>query len=100
MNNTIILKEGYAFLTKNEYKEFSKGDTICGADRNPKELKRWNIADEAEAKEELKKYRCEYYEQKSSGSMSIKEYALEYCECDEDGEFMFGSDFDFADEEN
>lgn len=29
----------------------------------------------------------------------IDEWALEYCECDEDGEFVEGSDYDMADEE-
>ena len=99
MNNTIILKTGYAFLTRNEYKKFRKGDTIWGADSEPEELKRWNIEDEAAAKAELAKYRCEYYEQKSSGSVSVREYGLEYCECDEDGEFISGLSFDLAEEE-
>lgn len=27
-----------------------------------------------------------------------REYALEYCECDEDGEFIQGADFDLAEE--
>lgn len=29
----------------------------------------------------------------------IDEWALEYCECDEDGDFVEGSDYDIADEE-
>lgn len=32
MNNTIILLKGEAYLTRREYKEFEKGDTIfCGS---------------------------------------------------------------------
>lgn len=59
MNNTIILLEGKANLTRREYKKFAKGDTIWG---------------------------------------NVTEYALEYCECDEDGEFIQGADFDLAEE--
>lgn len=98
MNNTIILKKGEAGLTNaTEMKRFEKGDTIWGNDRNPEELKRWNIDQESEANEELAKYRCSY---RSNGHMTwIEEYVLEYCECDEDGEFIQGSDFDLAEEE-
>lgn len=99
MNNTIILLKGEAGLTNaTEMKRFGKGHTIWGIDNNPEELKRWNIEQEAEAKEELAKYRCSYH---SNGHMTwIKEYALEYCECDEEGEFIQGSDYDLADEES
>ena len=45
---------------------------------------------------ELAKYKCEYKE--SGGCYSIKEFALMYCECDEDGEFVEGADFDMAEE--
>lgn len=96
MNNTIILLTDDVLLTRNEYKGFEKGDLIVGIDSDPKELKRWNIADEEEAKKELAKYRCEY---KDSGSCySVKEFALMYCECDEDGEFVEGADYDMAEE--
>lgn len=43
-----------------------------------------------EAKAELAKYRCEYYD-----GWAI-EYALEYFEADEDGEFVEGSDYELA----
>lgn len=92
MYNTIILKKGFARLTKNEMKKFEKGDTICGIDREPEELNRWSIDQEEEAKAELEKYRCSY------GEEVIEEYALEYCECDEDGEFLKGSDYELAKE--
>lgn len=91
-NNTIILLEGTARLTGREMKKFNKYDTILGCDSNPTELKRWSIEQIDEAKAELAKYKCEY------DLSYIAEYALEYCECDEDGEFIQGSDYDFAEE--
>lgn len=96
MNNTIILLKGDALLTKSEYNKFSKGDTIWGTDRGPEEIRRWAIEQEQDAKEELAKYACTYRE--NSETWSIEEYALEYCECDEEGEFVQGSDFDLAEE--
>lgn len=99
MNNTIILLKGEAGLTNaTEMKHFEKGDTIWGIDSTPEELRRWNIDQKEEAKEELAKYHCAY---RSNGHMTwIDEYALEYCECDEDGEFMQGSDYELAEEVN
>lgn len=96
MFNTIILKTGQTTLTKSEYKNFTKGGTIFGIDSEPEELKRWVIEDEEDAKKELAKYSCEYVEYPEC--WSIKEYALEYCKCDEDGEFVEGSDFELAKE--
>jgi hypothetical protein len=99
MNNTIILKHCEIRLTREEFKGFKKGNTICGEDEYPvEELKRWSIEDQQEAIEELSKYRCKYTE---DGSLyNIEEYALEYCECDEDGEFIQGSDYNLAPEES
>lgn len=99
MNNTIILKHCEIRLTREEFNGFKKGDTICGEDEYPvEELKRWSIEDQREAIEELSKYRCKYTE---DGSLyNIEEYALEYCECDEYGEFIQGSDYDLAPEES
>ena len=99
MNNTIILKHCEIRLTREEFKGFKKGNTICGEDEYPvEELKRCSIEDQQEAIEELSKYRCKYTE---DGSLyNIEEYALEYCECDEDGEFIQGSDYDLAPEES
>lgn len=96
MNNTIILLKGFALLTRSEYKSFKKGDTICGIGRAPEEVKRWSIEQEQEAKEELGRYACEYHE--SAETWSVEEYALEYCECDDDREFMQGSDYELAEE--
>lgn len=95
MNNTIRLLEGYEKLTKKEYKHFSKGDTIWGADSNAKELKRWSIDQKDEAMKELGNYKCEYDE---GNDIDITEYALEFFESDEEGEFVRGSDFELADE--
>lgn len=95
MLNTIILKKGYVRLTDKEYSRFTKGDTIFGENSAPEEIKRWGIDEVEKAKEELAKYKCEY----SHGYFwDIEEYALEYCECDEDGEFIQGSDFELAKE--
>jgi len=97
MNNTIILKHCEIRLTREEFKKFKNGDSICGEGNYPvEELKRWDISDRDEAKRELEKHHCTY---KEDGSLNnIEEYALEYCECDEDGEFVQGSDFEFAKE--
>lgn len=94
--NTIILKKGELTLTENKFKNFEKGDTIFGENSTPKELKRWSIEQKDEAKKELEKYRCTYRQPFSEHV--IEEYALEYCECDEDGEFVQGSDYDLAKE--
>lgn len=34
----------------------------------------------------------------NSGINEVEEYAIEYCECDEDGEFLSGSDYNLAEE--
>ena len=94
MYNTIILKKGTANLTAQQYTGFSEGDTIFGDNSEPEELKRWPISEEAAAKEELKKFSCTCV--KSGDLYSIEEVALEYCETDESGEFVCGSDFDLA----
>lgn len=96
MNNTIRLLEGSENLTIKEYEKFSKGNTIFGADSDPKELKRWPISEKEEAIEELKKHHCEY--DVRADMVFISEFALEFFEVDEDGEFISGSDFDLAEE--
>lgn len=83
-------------MARERYKKFSKGDTIWGIDREPQEVKRRSIEQEQEAKEELAKHACTYHE--NAETWSIEEYALEYCECDEEGEFVQGSDYDLAGE--
>lgn len=98
MFNTIILYHGFAKLTRMEYKRFEKGDTLYGDGSCPDEIKRWDIKDEALAKAELAKYHCVYRD--DYPLWYIDEYALEYCECDEDGEFVSGFDCEFAKELN
>lgn len=97
MFNTIKLKRGCAKLTEKEFKTFSKGDTIFGENSDPEEIKRWSIEQEEEARKELAKHKCSYVQ--SGGLWQIEEYALEYCECDEDGCFVEGSDYYLAEEE-
>lgn len=93
--NTIILQKGYARLTEREYKNFQKGDTIWGLNSEPEEIRRWNIEQKDEALAELEKYNCEY----SGGYVwDITEYALEFCECDEDGDPIQGADYELATE--
>ena len=94
MNNTIKLIKGDEILTRSEYEKFKKNDSILGADRSPEELKTWSINQEADAKAELSKYRCEYIH--NIATVHVIEYALEYCQCDESGEFIEGSDYYFA----
>jgi hypothetical protein len=94
--NTIILWAGTENITDREFWwRFNYGETICGDNAEPREIKRWNIEEEAEAKAELAKLRCTYGGC-DHNVHEIKEYALEYCLCNEEGEFMMGSDFDFA----
>lgn len=95
MFNTIILIRGFAQLTNNEFKKFSKGDTLWGINSDPVEFKRWDISKKEEAQAELAKYRCTYEE---STVWKIEEYALEYFQADENGEFVQGSDYDLAQE--
>lgn len=94
MLNTIRLLRGRERLNSFEYKKFNKGDAIMGDNRQPEELARWNISDKEKAQEELKKYRCSYTF--NNDAAFIEEYALEYFESDEEGDFVQGSDFDFA----
>lgn len=95
--NTIRLIKGTETLTSREYKKFTPGDTIWGIDSEWEELARWNIDDEKRAQEELKKYKCCYNQ--SGETWDIVEYALEYFEGDEEGEFISGSDYYIANKE-
>lgn len=94
MQNTIILYKGEVRLTHSEYNKFSKGDTIWGDGYAPEEVNRWSIDQKQDAVDALKNYTCTYT---ADGELhNITEYALEYCECDEDGEFVEGSDYTLA----
>lgn len=98
MFNTIILQRGSATLTNYEMKKFEKYDTICSDRSEPEEIQRWRIDQEEEAKAALSELRCTYARY-NEHLTNIEEYALEYCECDADGEFLEGSDYDFAADE-
>lgn len=109
--NTIILLYGsktfssYEFNHEIRNNDFHKGRAIWGIDSYPIELKRWNISEE-EALKELAKYKCSYagyydcyYNGKFNGNLYVEEYALHYCGCDADGEFLFGGDYELAEDE-
>lgn len=83
--------------SKKQFNNFTEGDCICGENASPEELKRWTGDQYDLAKAELAKYSCSY--RKSGGYMFADEYALEYCNTDEDGEFLDGSDLDLAEKE-
>lgn len=97
MFNTIILLHGDAALSKMEMKKFEKGDTVINDLADATEVKRWKMSEKDKAFAELASKKCTY--KKGIELTYIDEWALEYCECDEDGEFVEGSDYDMADEE-
>ena len=90
-------KHGDAVLSKMEMKKFKKGDTVINDWADATEVKRWKMSEKDEAIAELASKKCTY--KKGIELTYIDEWALEYCECDEDGEFVEGSDYDMADEE-
>lgn len=93
--NTIRLLHGDERLTNYEFKEYAEHDAIWGNDRDPEEVMRWPIDQEDLAKAELAKHLCTY--SRGVSLHFIEEWALEYFEAGEDGEFVEGSDFIFAD---
>ena len=94
--NTIILLGNVASLTKAEWSKFNEGDLILGNDTDPDELMRGDIKQEQEAKAELAKYTCCYVQDSNPSLVFVEEYALMYCDTDDDGEFIEGADFVFA----
>lgn len=100
MYNTIRLLKGEERVPRRFFENgFSKGDTIFGDDCEPVEIARWKAEDKEEAEAALAKYKCEYHYGELQNTYYVTEYCLEYCDCDEDGEFVEGSDYDMADEE-
>ena len=97
--NTIRLLKGNGSYTKPEYENFSEYDTILDVDSNPKEIKRWNIADYEKAKATLDEYKCSYLRY-TEDNYDVTEYALELFVTDDDGDFAEGSDYIFAEREN
>lgn len=74
-------------------------DTINGPDNDAKTVKSWPIEEEAKAREELAKKECSYWIEKTFAGFTVimaEEWALEFCEMDEDGEFVDGSDLESA----
>ena len=99
MYNTIRLLKGEGRYERKAFeKNFSKGDTIFGDDCEPVEIARWKAEDKEEAEAALAKYRCEYDYGELQNAYYVTEYGLEYCDCNEDGEWEAGSDFDLAEE--
>lgn len=99
MYNTIRLLKGNASYVKSEYNNFSEYDTILGIDSNPIEIKRWDIDNYKEARSELSKYKRSYIRH-NEDNYDVTEYALEVFESDESGNFINGSDYEFAEREN
>ena len=113
--NTIVLVYASETFTNIEYKrdvinrkDFVKGQIIFEKNNYPTELKRWNISEKEEALKELAKYKCSYpdyyecyYNDKYRYNLyTVEEYALAYCDCDDDGEFLYnGYDYDLAEDE-
>lgn len=93
--NTIILRKITAKFTDREFAEYEKYDYILEGDTE--ELQRWSGGDEgeAEARKALAKVKNEY-DHSNDNCWRVTEYALEYCNYDEDGEFVSGSDFLWA----
>lgn len=97
--NTIRLLKGEGRYERKAFEDnFSKGDTIFGDGCEPVEIARWKAEDKEEAEAALAKYKCEYNYGKLQNAYYVTEYGLEYCDCDEDGEWEAGSDFDLAEE--
>lgn len=95
--NTIrLLKGERQYQCKTFEENFTKGDTIFGDNCEPIELVRWNIEDKNAAEAALARYNCEYDYGGLQRTYYVTEYALEYCDCDEDGDFISGSDYDLA----
>ena len=95
MLNMVRLLKGTCRVTTEELKKFQKGDAILGNDTDPEELKRWSMEQKEEAKKELSALRCRYARY-NEHLTDVEEYALEYFEADESGEFVDGSDFELA----
>lgn len=95
MLNMVRLLKGECRATNEEMNKFQKGDTIWGNDENPEELKRWSMEQKEEAKKELSALRCRYARY-NEHLTDIEEYALEFFQADESGEFVEGSDFELA----
>lgn len=95
--NTIRLLHGSGYVTRRELAKMTQYDTIWGDGNDPDIVKTWPIDQIAEARAELAKHCCEYgrlYDHKDA--VSIDEWCIEICECDEDGDVIISGDFEMA----
>lgn len=96
--NTIRLIHGSLNCPRHIWlKKVNPGDSILECDHWCEEVMRWSIEQEAAAQKELSRRKCTYF--RIGDTVYADEYALEYCECDEDGEFIEGSDYELATQE-
>lgn len=85
--NTIILKKAIEKLSKKMEQTYKIGDLIYGrGEKQPVELKRWTSENEEKADQELEKYFC--WIDRGPGGCKVMEYALIYCQTDENGEVI------------
>lgn len=98
--NTILLLKGERQYSIGDFKKFTAGDTIFGDCSDPIELKRWTAEGKTEAEELLNNnYKCKYDYGDLQEMWYVTEYALEYAEYDEDGDFMDSFGFNLAPED-
>lgn len=71
-------------------------------DSSPEEIKKYSIDEKEQALADLAKYTstCEVMEGFAGSYYSVNAYALEFYEEDEDGDYIDGSDFEPASEED
>ena len=77
------IKAGSALLTKREYRDFTKGDTIC-SEYIPKVIAKYETLEEA--KQALNDLKCRYVYRAFDGCWSIEEYG--FIEIDEEHDYM------------
>lgn len=94
MSNTIILKHGAGNVPCEKFNRFSMGDTIFGTNANPVEICRWGIDEELYALKTFVALSSKY--RLFDTHWYIEEYALEYCECDKDGNIIETCGYDVS----
>lgn len=95
--DTIILIHGSSQCKARDWrKKIFPGEAVFGIDNNSQYIKKWPAEEEASAYKELSSKKCEYY--RTGDTIWLDEWALMWCECDEDGEFISGADYELAEE--
>lgn len=95
--NTIRLLHGTSHSTRRELANMTQYDTIWGDGSDPEVVKTWPIDQIAAARAELVKHACTYGElHDHTQAVSIDEWCIEICECDEDGDVIMSGDFEMA----